>query len=155
MCQAASDAYRAAGIDPSRIVQTLGHARASGDTHNMDGTENGQAFSAAIDLSVHHPTQLTVEQIKTVLGTMALHGFAGWYRNPGVDYWPAQDEEHMHFAFAGIGMKLSLRNQIHDWCHSPMRNGLVRHQAYAFWQPNQEMVDVIRALFLAHNPTTG
>lgn len=156
MCQSARDVFKAAGIDSSRIVQTEGDAPASAGTHGPDGTEHGISYSCAIDLSVKHPTRLTVTEIDTVLTTMATHGFVGWYRNTGHDGWPASDGEHMHFVFVDppTPMKIALQEQVHDWCHNPIRTGLVGHTDYQFWQPSPALVQSIRTLFLAHNPAT-
>lgn len=151
----ASDALRKLGIDPSRIVQTLGGAVASAGTHLADGKVNGVPYCAAIDFSIHHPTQLDSDQIKMLLDKLASGGFAGYYRNPGHDGWPSQDEAHIHAVYAGVPMKLTLRAQLHNWLATPMLNGLASHAPYQFWKPQNASAQIVRTLFLAHNPMNG
>ena len=50
-------------------------------------------------------------------------------------------------------MKLSLRNQVHDYLHG--KNGLAHHGPYTFFQPTQAAKNTIRSLFLAHNQAVG
>ncbi len=152
MCQAASDAFRATGIGQN-IVQTIGNAPASAGVHAQDGILDGEPYCAAADISVLHPVALTDADIQSALSRLADHGFAGYYRKPGSLGWPICDEVHIHAVFAGIPMKRALRNQIHAWLHG--LNGLAHEADYTYWQPSESQQQIVRALFLAHNPMNG
>lgn len=147
---AASDAFRTAGITVDRIGQTVGHAPASGGTHEADGTANGHFYSAATDLRCR---DLTETQVKALLDKLGKIGFAAFYRKPGVDHWPETEALHIHCVFAGCAMKKSLRNQVHDFLHG--LNGLASHAEYHFHKPTQETQNTVRILFLAHNVANG
>lgn len=150
----ASDALRKAGIEPERIGQTIGNAKASAGTHAQDGTANGHPYCAAVDLSVKRPgAALTHEEIHALLIKLASVGFAAFYREPGRDHWPATEVAHIHAVYAGCSMKVALRRQVHDWCNG--LNGLKSHAPYVFFRPTQEQAAVVRHLFLAHNPASG
>ena len=149
----ASQALISVGVSADRIVQTIGSAPASHGIHLQDGTAQGLPYCAAVDFSVHHPSQMEDHDIQDFLSKIAKVGFAGWYRNPGHDHWPASEPAHIHAVFAGCPMKEELRSQIHDWLHG--KNGLASHAAYEFWQPSQEWKNTVRALLLAHNPMDG
>jgi hypothetical protein len=146
----ASDALRAAGVTASRIVQTIGSAAASAGTHASDGTVDGKAYTAAVDLRTK---DLTQAQILALSSALATNGYAAYYRWPGHDGWPASEAPHIHAVYAGCAMKRSLRDQIHDWLAG--KNGLASHTAYTFFTPTQAMENTVRALFLANNPTNG
>jgi len=151
--QEASDSLRSMGIVSSQVMQTIGNAPASGGTHLRDGDDSeGNPYCAATDISVRHPTRLTQAQIRNLLDTLARHGFAAYYREPGHDHWPRGDVEHIHAIFAGLPMKRSLQEQIHDWLHG--KNGLASHASYLFWQPSGTDEDIIRNSFLDVNPAT-
>jgi hypothetical protein len=148
----ASDALRAAGIQDFRIGQTIGGAPASHGVHLQDGTANGHPYTAATDLKVR---DLTLTQIRDLLPVLAVHGFAPFARIPGRDHWPDTEALHVHIVYGGCAMKRALRDQIHAFCHAPMLNGLRSNLRYHFWQPTPEAQQVVRALFLAHNPVNG
>lgn len=150
---AASDALRACNIPAEQIVQTIGDAKASAGTHAADGEIDGHPYAAAVDISVHHPARLQGAAIHDLVSRLASAGFAAFYRQPGHDHWPANDEEHIHAVYAGVPMKGVLRTQVHDYLHG--RNGLASHAPYAYFRPSVEQVNVIRALFLAHNQPDG
>lgn len=124
----ASDAFRAAGVSASRILQTIGNAAASAGTHARDGSVNGHPYSAATDLSTRG---LSTTQIKNLLSKLAKVGFAAWYRNPGHDGWPASEVRHIHAVYANCKMKSSLRSQVRSWLVG--RNGLVSNTLYSFF----------------------
>lgn len=150
LCPDASDALRAAGLTADRIGQTVGGASASGGTHLSDGKINGKDYTAAVDIRIGGVSEADV---KILLGKLADHGFAAFYRNPGHDHWPATELRHVHAIYAGVHMKKALRNQVHAWCNG--RNGLKSNAPYLFWQPTQAQENVVRTLFLAHNPAVG
>ena len=155
MSKEANAAFTAAGINVDRIVQTMtvpGHdVAASAGTHDKDGVDSdGNAYSVCVDLSVHHPTPLDDDEVKTVLSTVASHGFFPFYRRPGMDGWPAQDELHIHAVYAGSPMKPECQEQIHSGLRG--RNGLVGDGVESFWQPSEEQQDLIRELYLSCNP---
>lgn len=154
LSQAASDALRHTQINTDRIGQTVGSAKASAGTHDPDGTENGHDYCAAVDLRIRDLMGDDVK-LKELLGRLAGAGFAAFYRHPGHDHWPATELPHFHCVFAGVAMKKALRTQVHDWLAQPMRNGLASHAAYAYWQPDDHMKNIVRTLFLAHNQMNG
>lgn len=139
---AASDALRCIGIGASRISQTIGNAPASAGYHAQDGTASGHPYCAAVDLRVR---DLTEAQIRAQLNQLGSVGFAGWYRKPGADGWPASEAPHIHAVWAGAKMKTALQGQISDWLAG--KNGLSSHTAYKFWQPAQSMKDLVRTRF--------
>lgn len=143
----AFEAYLKAQLHPSRIGQTIGHAAASAGTHAQDGDYEGVPYCGATDL---HIADLGGDQVKTLLSALADAGFAAYYRRPGFDHWPSGDARHVHAIYGGCRMKGLLQTQIHDWVHG--RNGLMSHAAYEFWQPSEAQGQIVRALFLAHNP---
>lgn len=145
---AASDALREIHIEVSRIGQTIGSATASAGTHDADGAANGHPYSAATDFRIKDLTLLQIRQFLDKLGGV---GFAAWYRPPNWDH--IGGTSHVHGVYAGCPMKLSLRNQIHDYCHG--KNGLQSHSLYLFHPPVQSSIDKVRELFLAHNPANG
>lgn len=150
----ASDALRAAGIEVWQVGQVIGNAPASAGTHAADGTINGHAYCAAVDIRVRDKdgNYISADAVKAILSKLADHGLCGFYRNPGHDHWPATEKAHIHAVFASCPMKQMLRHQVHDWLAQPMLNGLASHVAYAFWQPSQGQKNIARTLFLAHNP---
>jgi len=152
LCPAASDAFRKAGVTAERIGQTIGNAPASAGTHASDGKINGLPYCAATDLRVR---DLTDDDMKALADKLASVGFAVFIRRPGHDHWPSSEVRHIHVVYAGVDMKPTLRHQVHDFCHSPMLNGLASHAPYTFWKPQQASVQVVRTLFLAHNPAQG
>ncbi len=146
----ASDALRVALVTAASITQTIGSASASAGTHDPDGTVDGKLYTAAVDLSVKG---LSDAEIRNLLERVQKVGFAAWYRNPGHDGWPSYDVAHIHAVYGGCAMKLSLRNQIHDFCKG--KNGLQSHTAYGFYTSDPLSIQVVRTLFLAHNPSTN
>jgi len=149
----ASDALRKAGVTADRVGQTTGHARASAGTHEPDGTVNGHEYSAATDIRIGGMSEA---EVKALADKLSAQGFACFPRYPGRDHWGASEVKHMHIVYGGCAMKQVLRRQVHDFCHSPqMLNGLASHAPYTFWHPQEASVQVVRTLFLAHNPTNG
>lgn len=154
LCQAASDAIRHIQLDTSRLGQTIGTAKASAGTHAADGTEDGRPYCAAVDLRIRDLMDSDAK-LKELLGRLGGAGFAAFYRHPGHDHWPATELPHFHCVFAGVAMKAALREQVHDWLATPMKNGLASHVAYTYWQPDAHMKNIVRTLFLTHNPMNG
>lgn len=146
----ASDALRSLGIAADGISQTIGNAAASAGTHAQDGVASGRPYSAATDIRVRGMTET---QIRTLLGALAHVGFAGWYRKPGFDGWPASEAPHIHAVWVGAPMKRILRDQVRDWAVG--KNGLVSHTTYKFYTWPQCARDVIVKRFHEHNPATG
>jgi hypothetical protein len=141
-----------AHIDPHRVLQTIGEAKASGHVHEKDGELHGEDYCAATDLSVHHPA-LHRAQVIALCQKLAEQGFAAFYRWPGHDGWPSADEEHIHMVYAGLPMKAALREQIHDYLHG--KNGLASHGTYTVYQPSEPAKQIVRTLFLGCNPAAG
>lgn len=150
LTQGGSDAFRACGVEASRIVQVIGKAAASAGTHGQDGVWGKLPYSAAADISVRNPTPWNEGKIKSQLGCFALNGWLGWYRQSGVDGWPASEPSHLHLIRPILPMKRSLQRQVHAWFAG--RNGLVSNTDYKFWQPTQEMMNLNRSWFLSANP---
>ena len=146
----ASNALVSIGITSARILQTIGSAAAFAGIHAQDGTASGKPYSAATDLSV---SGLSSTQIATLLDDLARVGYAGWYRRPGFDGWPASEIAHIHVIWVGAPMKRSLRDQIHDWVVG--KNGLASHGPYAFHAFPKCRRDAILARFVLHNPATN
>lgn len=141
----ASDRLRCAGVEASRISQTVGSAAASAGYHAADGTVGGASYTAAVDLRTR---DLTTAQIRSLLGRLATHGFAAWYRQPGSDGWPAGEAPHIHAVFAGVVMKSQLRSQVRDYVIG--RNGLASHSLYRFYTPTAMELETVRLLFTRH-----
>lgn len=146
----ASDALRVLGVKAEQVVQTIGNAAASAGTHGKDGTVDGADYSAAVDISVRG---MSDAQIKKLLGDMTQYGFAGWYRKPGADGWPADEYPHFHLIYAGAAMKLSLRNQCRAFFAH--RNGLVSNTTYQYFTWSQAHRDAVKAVYLTKNPASG
>ncbi|GAC1397915.1 MAG: hypothetical protein NVSMB52_11510 [Chloroflexota bacterium] len=149
-----------AHIHPNRIVQTIGGAVASHGTHLEDGvwtdpaTGHHYPYSAAFDVSIYHlhdgtPDALSESQIHALLNACASNGIFGWWRRTG----SFAQHQHIHLVYAGMTMKQSLRNQCHDYLHN--RDGLVDGRPDGFFVPDVAQDNVIRALFMAHNPIVG
>ena len=143
------------GVPAARLVQSTGNAPASAGTHAPDGTfvnELGkkESYCAALDFSVHNPTPLDETAVKELLVKLASIGYAGYYRKPGSDHWPASDELHIHAVYAGTKMKAELRKQISDWLSTPMLNGLASHAHYAFWNPTHDDRVPVAELVASH-----
>ena len=119
----ASDALRAAGVTAGRITQTIGNAPASAGVHLADGTVNGKAYTAAIDISV---SGLSSSQIHNLLEKLGKVGYAAWYRKSGSDGWNGAN--HIHGVYANCKMKSALRSQVRAWLVG--RNGLVSNTLY-------------------------
>lgn len=154
MSQAASDAYKASGHDPARLGQTIGNAVLSAGTHEQDGTDQfGNPYSAAVDISVMHPTKLTDDEIRSFSRDLSAHLFACFPRLP----WHPEDGwleiAHMHCIYVNEPMKLPLRNQVHSLLRG--HNGLKGDGVYHFIQQTPEILQKLREAFLAHNPETG
>ena len=129
-----------------RVTQTIGDIPESGGTHAVDGVMNGQPYCAATDL---YAADLSPDDARGLLERLGEAGFAAWYRKPGSDHWPASEGLHIHAVFAGCPMKVSLRNQIHDYLKG--RNGLRSHAQYGFFQPGLAARSAVRALFCKVN----
>lgn len=140
----------AAGIPITRVGQTIGSAPASAGTHAKDGEFQGHDYCAASDF---HIRDLDTAGTRRLCDQLAAAGFLPYYRNPGVNGWPAGQARHIHAIWPGCPMKELLRAQVHDYLHD--RNGLVSHADYAFRPPSEAECDAGRAAFLAHNPVNG
>lgn len=141
----ASDRLRCAGVEASRISQTVGYASASAGYHAPDGTVDGASYTAAVDLRTR---DLSNAQIRALLGRLATHGFAAWYRQPGSDGWPSSEAPHIHAVFAGVVMKSQLRSQVRDYLTG--RNGLSSHSLYRFYTPSAMELETVRLSFMRH-----
>ena len=147
---AAFAALVAAGIPISRVGQTIGNAPASAGTHAKDGEVDGHDYCCATDF---HIRDLDTAETKALCDKLAAAGFLPYYRNPGVNGWPADQARHIHAIWPAAPMKAMLRAQVHDYLAD--RNGLVSHADYAFRPPTEAECDAARAAFLAHNQVEG
>ncbi len=141
----ASDRIRCAGVGADDISQTIGNAAASAGYHARDGMAGGEPYCAAVDIRTRG---LSNRQIRALLDRLAENGFAGWYRQPGHDGWPADEAPHIHAIFAGVRMKAELQGQMRDFFRG--RNGLASHTPYGFWQPSDAAMRIIRLLYSRH-----
>jgi hypothetical protein len=146
----ASDALADIGFTAAQITQTIGNATASAGTHGQDGTAEGHAYTAAVDLSIRNKTEA---QVATLLDQLTERGFVAYYRRPGYDGWPSDEARHVHAVWVGAPMKLTLRAQVRDWHVG--KNGLASHTTYNFktWTPCWR--EALWSRFLASNPTSG
>ncbi|CAN5528346.1 hypothetical protein BH11MYX1_BH11MYX1_21250 [soil metagenome] len=145
----ASDAFRAAGVSSSRIMQTIGNAAASAGTHARDGYVNGQPYSAATDISVYGLSQTQIANLLEKLGKV---GFAAWYRHSGYDGWYGVN--HIHAVYANSLMKSSLRSQVRSWLVG--RNGLVSNATYHFHAFSANARATVKAKFsMSHEGTSN
>jgi len=143
-------ACQGAGLQPRDILQTVGNAKASANTHKADGSfknEQGakEFYTAAADIRTK---DLTEKQIHKLLLNLARNGFAAWWRHEG----SFKNNQHIHAIYANVPMKRSLRNQVHSFL--ARRSGLVGDATDFFWKKhlNEETEQFIRTLFLKHNP---
>jgi hypothetical protein len=136
----ASDGLRAAGVQAWRITQTIGNATASAGYHKADGTVNGRAYTAAVDLST---SGLSTSQIHNLLERLAKVGFAVWYRKNGSDGWSGSN--HIHAVYANCKMKTQLRSQVRSWLVG--RNGLVSNTIYNFHKFSATAKSVVKSKF--------
>jgi len=121
-----------------RITQGINHASSRGNVHDTDVTIRGQAYTAAVDISVRCLTEV---QIKTLLGSLASAGFAGWYRKDGQDDWSGPP--HIHAIWSASPLKPVLRRQVERWLDG--NNGLGSNRPYRFWQPDSRMKETVRS----------
>ena len=143
------DAFEAlvkAGIPVSRCGQTIGSAPASAGTHAKDGEFDGHDYCAATDFRI---ADLGQALTRILCDRLAKSGFLPFYRNPGVNGWPANQCRHIHAIWPSCPMKEMLRAQVHDYLAD--RNGLVSHADYTFRPPSVAECDIARWAFLAHN----
>lgn len=141
----ASRGLVAIGIPADRITQTIGDYAASAGTHIQDGVHQGHPYSGATDISVH---EWSDEKIAQVLDQLADHGFAAWYRKPGVDGW--NGDPHIHAVYAGAVIKDSLRDQVRSWLEG--KNGLRSDTEYSWHRWDEARKQKVRTLFQQHNP---
>jgi hypothetical protein len=136
----ASDALRAAGVSASRITQTVGNAPASAGVHLADGTVNGKAYTAAVDIST---SGMTEPQIHNLLEKLGKVGYAAWYRKKGFDGWNGSN--HIHGVYANCRMKEALRSQVRSWLVG--RNGLVSNTLYKWHSFSSAAKSTVKAKF--------
>lgn len=137
-----------AKIDPKRITQTIGTAKASAGYHAKDGevTVDGISYDycAAVDISIR---KLDEADIKRLLIELAKQGFVGWYRYKG----SFKNNRHIHCVYVGLPMKAQLRSQVKDFLND--RTGLVGHAKETFWTAPPEIDHPLRLAFLEANPS--
>ena len=146
----AGAALVAAGISLALVGQTIGNAPASAGTHAKDGEYQGHDYCAATDFRIR---DLDTAGTRRLCDQLAAAGFLPYYRNPGVNGWPASQCRHIHAIWPACPMKEMLRDQVHDYLHD--RNGLVSHADYTFRPPTDAECTIARAAFLAYNPMEG
>jgi hypothetical protein len=127
-----------------RVTQGINHSADRGNVHDTDVTIGGRNYTAAVDISVRC---LTEAQIKTLLGSLAGVGIAGWYRKDGEDDW--KGPPHIHAIWSASPLKPVLRRQVESWLEG--RNGLGSNRLYQFWQPDLKMKENIRSRFSRYN----
>jgi hypothetical protein len=127
-----------------RITQGINHSTAKGNVHDTDGTDNGDTYTGAVDISVGCLTQ---KQIKALLVCLANAGFAAWFRDDGQDGWSGPP--HIHAVWAGCRLKPALQKQVKSWLDG--RNGLRSDQPYQFWRASLEMKENVNSLYHAFN----
>ncbi|MBX3159578.1 MAG: hypothetical protein KF773_26640 [Deltaproteobacteria bacterium] len=136
----ASDALRAVGVTASRITQTVGSAPASAGVHLADGTVDGKAYTAAVDLSTSGMTEAQIHNLLEKLGKV---GYAAWYRKKGFDGWNGAN--HIHGVYANCKMKEALRSQVRSWLVG--RNGLVSNTTYKWHAFSGAAKSTVKAKF--------
>lgn len=140
----------AAGIPISRVGQTIGSCLASKGTHEKDGEYEGHDYAACSDF---HIRDLDTAGTRHLCDQLAGAGLLPFYRNPGVNGWPASLPRHIHAIWPGCPMKEMVRAQVHDYCND--RTGLVGHADYSFRPPSDAECEAAREAFFAHNPVNG
>lgn len=160
MLPAAFGAYlkacAAAGLEPESVVQTVGQAPLSAGYHAADGTfrnERGreEEYSAATDLSVRHPRELSGGEVSRLLLALLRQGYCPFWRHEGV----FMEGPHIHMVWPACAMKPALRGQVRDFLYA--RNGLAGHAPDTFWIHfiHQEAWETatarIRTAFAQHN----
>jgi len=150
----ASDWLRTLGVTAGQLTQTLGSAAASAGTHEKDGDANGLPYAAAADFSVKLATGAlkSEEEIEAFLTALTSIGYAGWYRKPGFDGWPASEAPHIHAIYVGCAMKLSVRNQMRDFFAG--KNGLASHKTYAFYTWSPQEIENVKSVYVKYNSLT-
>jgi hypothetical protein len=145
-------AYVKAGLPVSRLghmMDTPDHeVAASAGTHDRDGSYEGHPYSACTDL---HILDLDDAECFAFCTKLAAAGFCPFYRKPGANHWPASDARHIHMVYPACQMKAAVRQQVEDWCHAPMRNGLASHANYAGWHPTPAQQKAALAAMESHN----
>jgi hypothetical protein len=141
-----------AEVNPNRIVQTIGGAPASAGTHLKDGTDHGQDYSCATDLSVRRAKYLpwpglSEAQIKRLLYQLERHGFAAFYRYRG----SFALNRHIHMIYVKLPMKLALQKQVRDFVTG--RDGLSGHHTEVFWRGPISWNSWLKGEFLKANPS--
>lgn len=138
------------GIDPDRVTQTIGNAKASAGFHAKDGIVlDGaipRAYCAATDLSIRN---LSDNKIKEFLAELARVGFVGWYRYRN----SFANNRHIHMVWAGCKMKPQLRRQFHDFVNR--KDGLASHDWEDFWHADNATDNALRVRFFQFNPVNG
>jgi hypothetical protein len=136
----ASDALRAVGVTAARITQTVGNAPASAGVHLADGTVNGKAYTAAVDISTSGMSETQIHNLLEKLGKV---GYAAWYRKQGFDGWNGSN--HIHGIYANCRMKEALRSQVRSWLVG--RNGLVSNTLYKWHAFSGAAKSTVKAKF--------
>ncbi len=144
----ASDALRAVGVPASRITQTVGDAPDSAGVHLADGTVNGKAYTAAVDLST---SGMSEPQIHNLLEKLGKVGYAAWYRKTGVDGW--NGPKHIHGVYANCKMKEALRSQMRSWLVG--RNGLQSNTLYRWHAFSTSAKATVQAKFAQSSSGTS
>jgi len=127
-----------------RITNGLNQRNESWNYHKKDFSHKGISYSAAVDISIRC---LDDEQIKYLLGELALRGFASWLRRKNEDGWNSSD--HIHAVWVYAKLKPQLYNQVNNWLLG--RNGLASDLEYQFWSPNAVQKLAITIAFLQAN----
>ncbi len=135
-------------LDPS-------HGGNSASTHNPVAIYDHKRYGAAVDIDLFHWDNRT--RIRQVINILAEHGFASWYRNPGVEGTPKKWRRHIHAVYAGSNLDLStgglqLHRQVQDYFHEPhARNGFKHHLNYKFYNFDEDDKEAVRRDYFEHN----
>jgi hypothetical protein len=131
-----------ARINPNRISQTIGYAKASAGFHAPDGNarERGQLiqYTCALDISVRG---LSRTQIYALVSALSDAGFVAWYRTG--PKWVGNN--HIHCVFLGYPMKPQLRAQVKDAFAG--KDALVGHRIEKFYKLTATQKRQLTALY--------
>lgn len=140
-----------AGVNPDRVLQTIGTAPASAGYHAKDGTYTDtqgikRNYCAATDI---RSKDLTEKQCIALITALKDQGFAAFWRHTG----SFANNQHIHFVYSACFMKAALRGQVRDFVVG--KDGLKYHRPDPYWKDHplteEERKRFIRNL-IASNP---
>jgi hypothetical protein len=134
-------------INPDRIMQTVGTARASAGTHKADSTIKNrhgarEPVTGAVDIRTR---DLTEGEIESLLTWLYEAGFVGWWRHEG----SFAENQHIHAIYVGMYLKPLLCRQFWDFIGK--KDGLAGHGFINHVRATVEQNQKLIKLFSTYN----